>query len=115
MSKSSRAWRSVLAAALIGVSSLGAVGANPASAAVHVGVGITVAPPAQRYEPVPPYPRAYRPGAVVWQPGYWRWTGRQYVWVPGRYERIPRHRHGWAPGHWVQRPGGWVWIGGRWR
>ena len=105
--------RSLLAAALVGLSTLGAIAAAPASAAV--GVVVRVAPPAPRFEPVPRYPRAYRPGVVVWQPGYWRWNSGAYVWVPGRYERVPRYRHHWVEGHWAARGPGWVWIGGHWR
>jgi hypothetical protein len=115
MSKMNKNWRSALAAAIIGVSAMSALGAASASAAVRIGVVVPITPPAPRYEPVPVYPRAYAAGRVVWQPGYWRWTGRDYVWVAGHYERIPRHRHHWVDGHWAQRPGGWVWVGGHWR
>ena len=105
------------ATALISLSLLGgmALAGPPAQAGVHVGVVIPVGPPEPRAEPVPPPPRHYRADHVVWQPGHWRWNGRDYVWVSGRYVEIPRHRHGWDAGHWERRPGGWVWFDGRWR
>jgi hypothetical protein len=87
----------------------------PAQAGVSVGIVVPVGPPALRYEPVPPPPRGYRPERVAWQPGYWRWDGHDYGWVPGHYVEIPRHRHRWEGGRWEHRPGGWVWMDGRWR
>lgn len=104
-----------LALTALGLFAGGSALAPPAQAGVSIGVVVPAEPPAPRYEPVPPPPSAYRPGRVVWQPGYWRWTGRDYVWMSGHYVRIPRHRQGWVEGHWDRRPGGWVWIGGRWR
>ena len=68
----------------------------------------------------PPAPMVERqldsPGpGYVWQPGYYRWNGRDYVWVAGRYERAPRARARWQPGHWEHARGGWYWVEGRWR
>jgi hypothetical protein len=70
-------------------------------------------PPAVRYEAVPP-----PPGPVevwVWQPGHWRWDGREYVWYPGRYAERPAHQAVWVQHQWVQRPTGWVFVEGHWR
>jgi hypothetical protein len=74
-------------------------------------VVIRVAPPAAIVErPVP----APGPG-YVWTPGYHRWDGRAYVWVPGAWVRPPRPHARWIPGHYVRRHGGWVFIEGHWR
>src|SRR5207247_11468436 len=51
----------------------------------------------------------------VWTPGYWRWTGTDYVWVSGNWVIPPRTTTVWVPGQWVRRPSGWVWIPGHWR
>lgn len=68
-------------------------------------------PPPPRYEPPPP-PERVRD----WNPGRWRWDGRQYVWVGGSYvERRGRPPASvWRPGRWVQRGNGWVWMEGHW-
>jgi len=67
-------------------------------------------PPAEAVPPPPPGP----PGAMVWQPGYWSWDGRAYVWVAGVYARRP-HRHAmWVAPRWVAGPHGWVWEPGHW-
>lgn len=47
--------------------------------------------------------------------GHWRWTGRDYDWVPGHWVERPRGRHGWVAGRWVARRGAWVWREGHWR
>jgi WXXGXW repeat (2 copies) len=72
---------------------------------------VTRAPPPVRVETqtVAPGPR------YVWTSGYWRWTGVDYVWVPGTWVVRPSPAAVWVPGHWVRRPGGWVWIAGHWR
>jgi hypothetical protein len=51
----------------------------------------------------------------VWQPGYYRWTGRQYDWVAGRYERAPRAHARWVAGRWAHDRHGWYFIDGHWR
>jgi hypothetical protein len=70
------------------------------------------APPAARYEV-----RGVAPSARhFWAPGYYRWTGRQFVWYGGRwevrragYEYINPHwgiahgRYEYIPGHWIRR------------
>jgi hypothetical protein len=67
-------------------------------------------PPPHPVEVVPPPPH---PG-WVWQPGYHRWDGARYVWVPGRYAVPPRPGVRWVPGHWANRGGGYVWVEGHW-
>ncbi|SDB70536.1 YXWGXW repeat-containing protein [Belnapia rosea] len=67
-------------------------------------------PPPLRLEPPPGRP----PGPhLVWQPGHWVWTRRDYVWVPGQWVRA--RRGGWRHGHWDDRPRGRVWVPGGWR
>jgi hypothetical protein len=74
-------------------------------------VYVRVAPPAAPIER-----RIAAPGPdFVWQPGYYRWNGRDYVWVEGRYERRPHARATWVAGHWAKARGGWYWVDGRWR
>jgi hypothetical protein len=73
---------------------------------------VRVAPPAPVVEA-----RVVSPGpGFVWVPGYQRWDGGAYIWVPGRWARPPRPRARWVPGHWVQnRRSGWYFVEGRWR
>ena len=74
-------------------------------------VVIRVAPPSPLVERAVPAPG---PG-YVWAPGYHRWDGRAYAWVPGTWV-FPPHRHAhWVAAHWVRRHGGWVLIEGHWR
>jgi hypothetical protein len=77
-----------------------------AGAQVYVRVG----PPAPRHEVVPVAPH---PG-WVWQPGYHRWDGAHYVWVPGAYAAPPYEHARWIPGHWANGPRGYYWIEGHW-
>jgi hypothetical protein len=72
-----------------------------------------VAPPPPRAE-MPPSPPP-RHEHYDWQPGYWRWNGRAYVWVPGHYAQRPHRMAVWVPGHWQRRQGGWIWIPGHWQ
>jgi len=67
--------------------------------------------------PVPVYERAaVSPGpGYVWVPGYHRWNGRAYYWVPGTWTRPPHARGRWVPGHWAQNRRGWYFVEGRWR
>jgi hypothetical protein len=83
-----------------------------AGTAAHAQVYVRIGPPppAPR-EVVPPPPH---PG-YVWRPGYHRWDGARYVWVPGNYAAPPRPHAYWAPGHWRNTPRGYVWAGGHWR
>ncbi len=84
--------RSILLCAVVGIAALGALPA-PAVAGGRVAIGIGFAPPPPRYERV-----VVRPG-YVWTPGYWRWSGRRYVWVGGYYLRA-------RPGHYYVGPAG---------
>ena len=73
-------------------------------------VYVRVGPPPPRREVVP---RPPRPG-WVWRPGYNRWDGRSYVWVPGSYAAPPYARARWVPGHWRNTPRGYIWVDGHW-
>src|SRR5713226_2049421 len=73
-------------------------------------VVVATTPPAVRVEA-----QTVAPGpGYVWTRGYWRWTGSDYVWLPGSWVARPRPAAVWVEGHWVRRPGGWVWIAGHW-
>jgi hypothetical protein len=50
----------------------------------------------------------------VWHPGYHRWDGARYVWIPGAYVAPPRPYARWIPGHWQNTPRGYVWVEGHW-
>jgi len=71
------------------------------------------APPPPRVEVVPVIP-AERMEREHWQPGYWRWDGREHVWVEGHYVERPRRGAVWVPARWEQRPRGWVFVEGHW-
>lgn len=85
--------------------------AAPARTFAATRVYVRIAPPAPVVETVVAVPR---PG-FVWTPGFYRWTGREYVWVAGRYVAPPRPRVAWVPGHWTLATRGWFWVGGTWR
>jgi WXXGXW repeat (2 copies) len=85
--------------------------AAPACASPRGRVYVRIGPPAPVVERAVVAPG---PG-YVWLPGYYRWDGRAYVWVPGRHVLPPRPRAVWVPGHWAQERRGWFWVEGRWR
>ena len=90
---------------------VGSIGAAPAAAAARSRVYVRVGPPAPIVETriVAPGPRH------LWVPGYHRWNGGAYVWVPGRWELPPRAGAAWVPAHWVHGRRGWYLVEGRWR
>jgi len=104
--------RNVLAA--IGLSAGIGLPANVAFAQAAVEVIVPVAPPPPPKEVIPVLPPE-RVEREHWQSGYWRWNGREYVWVPGRYVERPFKAAVWVPGHWDKRPGGWIFVEGHWR
>ena len=71
-------------------------------------VDVDVAPPPPRVIVVPAARRGY-----VWAPGYWRWNGRQHVWIDGRWMRERRGVQ-WVPAHWEQRGNRWHFEDGHW-
>jgi hypothetical protein len=92
---------------------ISALGMVLLGSAAQAQVVIRVGPPAPIVEAVPPIPHEHPDW--VWQPGYHRWDGGRYVWVPGTYVQPPRHGARWVAGHWDHRGGGYVWIEGHWR
>ncbi len=72
---------------------------------------VRVAPPAPIAEV-----RVARPSAHhIWIPGFHRWDGRAYAWVPGRWDLPPRPHAAWVRGHWRHSRHGWYWVEGHWR
>jgi hypothetical protein len=90
------------------VGSLIAISAGVASAQ---NVVVRVRPPRDVVER-----RIAAPGrGYVWIPGYQRWTGNTYAWVPGRWEQPPRAHARWVPYRWERRGHDWVLRDGHWR
>ena len=68
-------------------------------------------PPAVRVET-----QTVAPGPnYVWTRGYWRWTGADYVWVPGSWVARPRVSAVYVEGQWARRSSGWVFVPGHWQ
>jgi len=89
---------------------------SPARASADAVAVVRVAP-----IPPPPPPRAVivapapRPG-FVWVAGFYQWSGRAYVWVPGGWVRPPYPRAVWVPSRvtYVPAQRGYVVVGGYW-
>jgi len=96
--------RKLLLGALV-VSSIAMV---PLTASAAVSVYLDVAPPAPRYEVVPPERAGY-----VWQPGYWDWRGDRHYWRKGYWVR-ERPGYYWHPSRWEHNDGRWVMRQGGW-
>ncbi len=71
-------------------------------------VVINSAPPAARFEHVPPPRHGY-----VWAPGHWEWRHGRYHWSQGVWIR-ERSGYSYAPPAWVQHDGHWVMQPSRW-
>ena len=105
----------LVGAALMAVSASGvAQAAQPTGtterSSVSQEVVIRVAPPVARYEYIgrPPSARHF------WVNGHHYWTGREYVWNPGRWE-VRRDGYNWVHAHYVYTNGGYHFIPGYWR
>lgn len=86
------------------------LGVASAWAAPHGRLYVSVGPPAPIVEV-----RVAAPGPhFVWIPGYHRWDGRAYAWVPGWWAAPPRVRAVWVPGRWVHERRGWDFVDGHW-
>ena len=72
------------------------------------GVDVVVRPPAPKVITVPSARAGY-----VWAPGYWRWNGREHVWVDGAWVR-ERKGERWVPAHWEERGDKWHFEEGHW-
>lgn len=83
----------------------------PGQAAVRVFVRF--GPPHPVVERVVPAPAP----RMVWVGGFYRWTGRAYVWVPGYWAHPPFHGAVWVAPRWVYQPArrGYVFVAGYWR
>ena len=69
---------------------------------------VDIAPPAPRVEVVPAPREGY-----IYEPGYWAYDGRQYVWRDGEFV-ARREGHHWVP-HAMERHGEhWVFRSGHW-
>jgi WXXGXW repeat (2 copies) len=74
-------------------------------------VYVRTEPPVTRVETVPVSPgRNY-----VWVTGYWRYSGDQYLWVPGSYVVPASGYTVWVPGRWDHDGHGYFWRAGYWR
>ena len=80
------------------------------SAALWVGVGVTIAPPAIPVYVQPPCPVAN----YIWEPGYWAWGPGGYYWVPGTWVAVPAVGLYWTPGYWGWNAGAYYWYPGYW-
>jgi len=69
---------------------------------------INIAPPAPRVDVVP----APREG-FIYEPGYWGYDGRQYVWVDGQFI-ARREGHTYTPHVFERRGEHWMFRGGHW-
>jgi hypothetical protein len=93
---------------LLGALALSSIALVPISAPAEVSVFLDIAPPAPRYEVVPP-PRA----GHVWQPGFWEWRGDRHYWRKGYWVR-ERPGYYWHPSRWENMNGRWVLRHGGW-
>jgi hypothetical protein len=91
----------------------GLLAASLSVSASAAAVFVRIAPPRPIVERV-----SVRPGPrYVWVSGYYRWSGRTYVWVPGRWIYPPRPAAVWIAPHWDYVPArhGYVFVAGFWR
>jgi hypothetical protein len=94
--------------ALIGAMLVLAAGAAGSAQAAHYDVNVTMSPPPDRVEHVPPPRNGY-----VWDQGYWRWDHGHHIWVRGHWIH-ERHGHHWVNRHWVNEGERWRLEGGHW-
>ena len=87
--------------------------AGCSSVIAAVGVFVRVGPPRPVVERIAPSPGP----RYVWAAGYYRWSGRAYVWVPGAWVYPPRPAAVWVAPRWdfVPGRGGYVFVPGYWR
>lgn len=88
---------------------MGTGGIPTAQADTRISIGVGIAPPPPRWEPVP----APRVG-FFWAPGYWIWVEGGYRWHTGRWHR---YRPGYTYVHpsWYRSGGSWRFHSGHWR
>ncbi|WP_224241762.1 hypothetical protein [Hyalangium gracile] len=68
------------------------------------------APPPVQTEAMPPAPSTN----VTWAPGYWYWSGSDWVWIEGSWVEPPRPGLVFVSPRWHFRGGSWVFVGGGW-
>lgn len=67
--------------------------------------------------PAPPakyVPTSMDPMKEVWHPGYWKYNGRQFVWIAGFFTLRPDPTASWSSDHWEERSYGWAFVPGFW-
>jgi hypothetical protein len=65
--------------------------------------------------PLPDYDQPQCPeDGYIWTPGYWRWAGGAYFWVPGTWVQPPRVGVLWTPGYWGFVGGVYAFHAGYW-
>lgn len=92
----------------LGAALAGATYTAPASAQTYVVTRVDIAPPAPRFELLPP-PRI----GYIWAPGYWRWGGSRHVWASG-YWVSGRPGYSYRPAYWNHGDDGWRFRRGYW-
>jgi len=73
-------------------------------------VATTQAPPQLQVEAPPPPPAQN----LTWAPGYWYWSGTQYVWVEGTWVAPPQPDLVFVAPRWARRGHSWIFIDGGW-
>ncbi|TAK75027.1 MAG: hypothetical protein EPO12_19445 [Aquabacterium sp.] len=94
------------ATAAIAFAGLGLQSTARAQASVSIQIGS--APPAPRFERVPPARRGY-----VWSPGHWERRHGRHEWVGGSWLRA-RPGYAYRAPQWTQHDGRWQYERGRW-
>jgi hypothetical protein len=50
----------------------------------------------------------------VWVTGYWWWTNRTYMWVPGHWAIPPHANYVYVSGYWTYKDNRWIYVRGGW-
>ena len=84
------------------------IGAGTVATPAAADIEVRIAPPAPRYEVVPPARHGY-----IWTPGYWDWRSGKHVWIAGNYVR-ERPGYRYSEPRWYERNGHWYIERGHW-
>ena len=68
--------------------------------------------PPVKAELVPKPPRSQT--TVIWQPGHWDWTGKDYAWIEGVWVKRAGHGTLWQDGFWQETAGKSEWVPAHW-
>jgi hypothetical protein len=105
--------RTILAAALVGGATAGAMAQIPIPVPPLPGLDVRITtgrPPALRHERRPP-----RPGSdYVWVGGFQHWDGGRWGWVPGRWDRPAVANGYWIPARYIRTSRGTIYEPGHW-